>query len=169
MDRSSHAAIEEFVGERLTDHRLTISVAESCTGGFLGHRITNIPGSSRYFMGGVIAYDNEAKVALLGVPRELIEREGAVSREVCLAMARAVRRILQTDVALSITGIAGPGGGTPTKPVGTTYVALVAPGFERCEHYVWQGDRASNKVRSTEAALRLLQDYLEELDRETVR
>jgi len=141
---------------------LTLATAESSTGGLLAHRITNVPGSSSYYLGGLVAYANEAKEALLGVRRETLVAFGAVSEPVAREMARGARRSIGADVGISVTGIAGPGGGTPEKPVGLAYVGLSAPGADRCERHVWQGDRLANKERTAEAALRFLLDYLEE-------
>jgi PncC family amidohydrolase len=152
--------MESVVGELLRQQRLTLAVAESCTGGLIGHRLSNVPGSSEYFLGDVVPYSYEAKERLLGVPHDVIAREGVVSEAVALAMARGVRRLLDADLALGVTGIAGPGGGTPTKPVGLVYIALVTPQGERVVRYVWPGDRLSNKQQSAEAALALLRDYL---------
>ncbi|RME87834.1 MAG: CinA family protein [Anaerolineae bacterium] len=155
------APLEVRLGDLLRARSLTLAVAESCTGGLLGDRITNVAGSSDYFLGGVIAYANRVKEEVLGVPAETLEREGAVSRETVLAMARGVRRLLGADVALSVSGIAGPGGGTPEKPVGTTWIALSAPEGAWARRFRWQGDRLENKALSAEAALRLLLSYLE--------
>jgi PncC family amidohydrolase len=141
---------------------LSLATAESSTGGLLAHRITNAPGSSAYYLGGFVAYANEAKEALLGVRRETLIAFGAVSEAVAREMARGVRRCLGADVGISVTGIAGPGGGTPEKPVGLAYVALSAPGADLCERHVWQGDRLANKEQTAEAALRLLLDFLED-------
>ena len=152
--------LEEKVGELLSQRGWTLAVAESCTGGLLGHRITNVSGSSGYFEGGIISYSNEAKEAVLGVPREILIEHGAVSRETALAMARGARRLLSTDLAVSVTGIAGPGGATAEKPVGLAYIALAAEGAELCDKHVWQGDRAANKEQSAEAALKLILQYL---------
>ncbi len=154
------STLENEVGERLRARGMTLAVAESCTGGLLGSRITDVPGSSDYFAGGVIAYSNRAKESVLGVPADLLARHGAVSREVALAMARGARRLLGADVALSTTGIAGPTGGTPEKPVGLVYVALAAGDREECERHVWPGDRVENKRLSAEAALSLLKRHL---------
>jgi len=126
----------------------------------IGHRLTNVAGSSRYFIGSVVAYAYEAKEIILGVDHELIAREGAVSADVVLAMARGVRRLLSTDIGLAVTGIAGPGGATPAKPVGLTYIALTTPGTEIVRRYLWSGDRESNKAASAEAALTLLYEHL---------
>lgn len=154
--------LESQVGELLGRHGLTLATAESCTGGLIAHRLTNIPGSSSYFVGGVVAYAYEAKEALLGVRRETLMQYGAVSEQVALEMARGVRQRLGADLGLSVTGIAGPGGGTPEKPVGLTYIALVGPQGERCERHTWPGDRWENKTLSAEAALRLLLTYLQD-------
>jgi len=156
-------SVEEHVGQLLVRHHLTLALAESCTGGLIGHRLTNVPGSSTYLVADIVAYAYEAKERLLGVPHDLLLREGAVSEAVVLAMARGVRRAMNVDIGLAVTGIAGPGGATPTKPVGLTYIALVAPGVERVQRHVWSGDRLGNKQQSCEAALRLLLNYLEML------
>jgi len=164
------ATLEAEVVRLLTERGLTLAVAESCTGGLVGHRITGVPGSSACFRGGVIAYHNEVKAALLAVPEDLLEREGAVSEAVALAMARGVRERLGADLGLAVTGVAGPTGGTPEKPVGLVYVAL-SPGANppsaeadaagaRSRRYLWSGDRWQNKERSAEAALQLLKEYL---------
>ena len=116
--------LEEVVGNLLTLNNMTLSTAESCTGGLLSHRITNVPGSSSYFLEGVISYSNEAKSEILGVPMELIESHGAVSAPVVEAMAKGVRRVSGSDIGIGISGIAGPGGGTLEKPVGTVYIGL---------------------------------------------
>jgi PncC family amidohydrolase len=152
--------LEKEVGELLKKLGLTLAVAESCTGGLLAHRITNIPGSSDYFMGGVVAYSNQVKNALLKVSEETLSTHGAVSRETAIQMAKGVRELLGTDIGIGITGIAGPGGATPTKPVGLVYVALSAPDHEECHQFLWQGHRIQNKRLSTEAALKMLLDYL---------
>src|SRR5439155_19007605 len=120
-------------------------------------------GSSAYLLGGVIAYHDALKMALLGVPPALIREYGAVSAECALAMAQGARNVTGSDIGLSVTGIAGPSGGTPAKPVGTVYIGIAAPGVERVEHFLWQGDRLHNKKRSAEAALELLITYLTEV------
>jgi PncC family amidohydrolase len=159
MDDSAQD-LEEKVGELLSQRGWTLAVAESCTGGLVGHRITNVSGSSAYFEGGVISYSNEVKEHVLGVPLETLIDHGAVSKETVLAMARGVRRLLGTDVAVSITGIAGPTGGTPEKPVGLVYIGLAAEDAESAEKHIWAGDRESNKAQTAEAALKLLFSYL---------
>jgi PncC family amidohydrolase len=151
---------EEEIISRLVEQGRTVAVAESCTGGLIGHRLTQVPGSSAAFLGGVIAYHNAVKERVLGVPAELLEREGAVSEATALAMAEGARRLLGTDLALAVTGIAGPSGGTDDKPVGLTYVALAGPGSSTCERHLWQGEREANKESSAEAALALLRRYL---------
>ncbi len=152
--------LEEHIGILLRQRRWKLALAESCTGGLLGHRITNVPGSSDYFLGGIIAYAYEAKVRLLGVRWETLQKYGAVSRETVLEMAHGVRQRLGAEVALSISGIAGPGGGTPEKPVGTTWIGLIAPNAEQAKRFLFSGDREGNKHQAVEAALRLLLDYL---------
>ena len=153
-------ALEVIVGLLLKQRGLTLAVAESCTGGLLGYYITNIPGSSAYFEGGVIAYSYEAKERVLNVPGDVLARYGAVSPQTAMAMARGVRHLLQVDLALSITGIAGPTGATPEKPVGLVYVALSSAHGEKCRRYVWQGDRQQNRELSARAALELLHEHL---------
>lgn len=157
----NEVTLEEIVGQFLVEQKLTLSVAESCTGGLITHRLTNVPGSSNYLLGGVVAYSYDAKERVLGVRHDTLYEHGAVSQETALEMARGVRRLLGSDVALAVTGIAGPSGGTPEKPVGLVYIALSARDFERCERYVWSGDRLQNKQQSSEAALKLLREYLE--------
>jgi PncC family amidohydrolase len=137
---------------------LTVVTAESCTGGLVAHELTEIPGSSGYFLGGVVAYADTTKRAGLGVPAELLERHGAVSAQVARAMADGARRRLGADLAVAITGIAGPGGGSDAKPVGLTYVAVSAGDspVELVRRYAWAGDRAANKRASAAAAIELL-------------
>ncbi|HSN74768.1 MAG TPA: CinA family protein [Anaerolineae bacterium] len=158
--QANHLA--QQIGDRLRSQHLTLAVAESCTGGLLGDQITDVPGSSNYFLGGVLAYSNQVKQGLLGVRAGTLETHGAVSPQCAAEMAQGVRRLLGSDVALSVTGIAGPGGGTDGKPVGLTYIHLSAPGCECGLRAVWPGDRRANKVDTALAALRLLLDYLEE-------
>ena len=153
--------LEETLGPLLIARRLTLAVAESCTGGLIGHRLTNVPGSSEYFLGGLIAYSYLAKEKLLGVQHDTLETFGAVSEQTVREMARGARRVLGADLGVAVTGIAGPGGATPDKPVGLTWIALSAPDFERAERRVWTGNREANKQASAEAALRLVLDYLE--------
>ncbi|MFC2030221.1 CinA family protein [Chloroflexota bacterium] len=154
--------IEQQVGELMERQGLTLATAESSTGGLVANRITNAPGSSAYYLGGFVAYANEAKEALLGVRRETLVSFGAVSEQTAREMARGARRSIGADVAISVTGIAGPGGGTSVKPVGLAYVALSAADADLCERHVWQGDRLANKEQTADAALRLLVTYLQD-------
>lgn len=153
-------ALEVSAGELLGQRGLRLAAAESCTGGLLSHLITNVPGSSTYFMGGVISYSNEAKVRLLGVRWSTLEKYGAVSQETVLEMASGVRKSLAADIGLSISGIAGPGGGTPEKPVGLTWIGLSTTGVDNAWSYTWSGDRLQVKEQSARQALQLLIDYL---------
>jgi nicotinamide-nucleotide amidase len=155
--------LEERVGQMLLSRHYTLAVAESCTGGLVGHRLTNIAGSSAYYLGGVVAYAYDAKERLLDVNHNTLYDFGAVSEQTAREMARGVRRALGADVGVSVTGIAGPGGGLPGKPVGLTWVALSARDVELAEQYIWTGDRASNKAQSAEAVLKMVLAHLESL------
>ena len=147
------------------DRRLTLSTAESCTGGLVAHLITEVAGSSRYFRGGVVSYSNEAKLELLEVPREVLEAHGAVSAQVARAMAEGAAQRFGSDLAIAVTGIAGPDGGTPAKPVGLTYVAVRAPAGTEVRRYQWAGDRSANKRESAEAALKLVLEMIDGMTR----
>jgi len=153
--------LAETIGELLRRNGLRLAVAESCTGGLIGHWITNVPGSSTYYMGSVTAYAYEAKVRMLGVRWETLEKYGAVSKETVLEMARGVRKALAADIGISVSGIAGPGGGTADKPVGLTWIGLSAQDVDEAWAYHWKGDRLQVKERSAAQALRLLMAYLE--------
>ena len=155
-------SVEVQIGHLLRKRELKLALAESCTGGLIGDRVTNVPGSSEYFLGGIVAYAYEAKVALLGVSWDTLNTKGAVSQETVLEMARGARRILNTDIAVSVTGIAGPGGGTPEKPVGTTWIGLVAKEGEWTRLFQFSGNREQNKISSANAALQTLLDYLQD-------
>ena len=153
--------IEEEVGALLAERRLTIAVAEACTAGLVGSMLCSVPGSSRYFYGGVIAYTGGSKTKVLGVPEELLESKGAVSPEVAAEMARRTRHLLGTDVGISTTGTAGPTGGTSDKPVGRFYVAIAAgDGYESIKELHWNGDRNANREHTAWAALDLVKTYL---------
>jgi PncC family amidohydrolase len=152
--------LEVLVGELLRQRGLRLAVAESCTGGLISHLLTNVAGSSTYYVGSVTAYAYEAKVRLLRVSWETLEKYGAVSAETVIEMARGVRLALAADIGLAVSGIAGPSGGTPEKPVGTTWIGLSSPREEFARHYLWSGDRLANKEQSAEATLQLLVDYL---------
>jgi PncC family amidohydrolase len=144
----------------LTDRKLTLATAESCTGGLIAHRLTNVSGSSAYFLGGIVSYSNEAKAQLLGVGQGTLETQGAVSEATAIEMARGVRRVFSADIAVSVTGIAGPGGGTPEKPVGLAWIGLSTHEGERAQKFIWDQDREGNKAESAEAALQMVWDYL---------
>lgn len=149
------------VGLLLSQCGLTLALAESCTGGLIAHQVTNVPGSSAYFLGGVVSYANSSKAGVLGVSQATLDERGAVSEETASAMARGARELFRSDVAVSVTGIAGPTGGTEFKPVGLVYIALDAAGFHTCEKHVWPGaSRIDTKRRSAQAALELLVRYL---------
>ena len=151
---------ENILGQLLTDAGLTLAVAESCTGGLIGHRITNVAGSSHYFLGGVVAYSYDAKERILGVDHDDLYDYGAVSEEVARGMARGVRRLFGADLSVAVTGIAGPGGGLPGKPVGLVYIAVSARNDLRCERFVWGNDREENKALSADMALKMLVEHL---------
>lgn len=152
--------LETAIGLLLRARHLTLAVAESCTGGLVGHRISRVAGASEYFLGGVIAYAYSAKENLLGVPAATLADYGVVSAETARAMARGVRRALGAEVGVSVTGIAGPGGAQPGKPVGLTWIGLSAGDTEAAQRFVWAGDRAANQEQSAEAALQILHEYL---------
>ena len=154
-------SLEFLVGQHLREKGLGLTTAESCTGGLIADRITNVPGSSEYFRGGIVAYAYEAKVALLHVSWDTLQTYGAVSKETVLEMARGARMALDADIGVSVSGIAGPGGGLPEKPVGTTWIGLSTSEGEWARKFLWEGDRIQNKALSAEAALQLLLDYLE--------
>jgi PncC family amidohydrolase len=161
--------LARYVYERFVKRRLTLATAESCTGGLIGHLLTSVPGSSEYYIGGVIAYSNRVKQALLGVPEQVLRSVGAVSRECAEAMAKGARERFATDYAVATTGIAGPGGGTATKPVGLVYVACAGPHGVVVEEHRFTGDRWQNIELSAEAALRLLLDQVQVADRSAMR
>jgi PncC family amidohydrolase len=158
--RKMKNSLEFRIGDLLRARGLTLATAESCTGGLVADRITNIPGASDYFVGGIVAYANSVKIHTLGVSPATIERCGAVSRETVLEMARGARTMLNADIAVSVSGIAGPGGGLPGKPVGTTWIGLSARDGEWARVFCWDGDRIANKTISAESVLQMLLDYL---------
>ncbi len=155
--------LESEIGDLLRARGLKLATAESCTGGLVADRITDVPGSSDYFLGGFVAYAYEAKVATLGVSWDTLRAHGAVSRQTVLEMARGARKALGADLAVSVSGIAGPGGGLPNKPVGTTWFGLVAPDGEWTQLFQFEGDRLQNKSASAEAALHMVVNYLQGL------
>ncbi len=161
---TSGESMEEVIGRQLTESGRTLAVAESCTAGMLGMHITRVPGSSAYFKGGILCYSNEAKMALCGVPAELLEGHGAVSAEVAEALAQGVRKSLNSSIGLSITGIAGPGGGSPEKPVGLVFIG-VSDGIQtKSRHRIMPGDRESIRERSTYLALSWLRRFLKQTE-----
>jgi len=154
--------IEVIIGRLFRKRGWRLSIAESCTGGLIGHRITNVPGSSDYFDGGVITYSNDAKIELLKVPEETIVTYGAVSRQTAVAMAEGIRKLRGIEVGIGVTGIAGPAGGTEAKPVGLVYIALSSPVRVECKEFRFDGDREMIKLQASEAALNMIRGLLEE-------
>ena len=157
---SDGRTVDDVVADGLREHGLTLAVAESCTGGLLGARLTERPGSSDYFLGGVISYADEVKIGLLDVPAGLLARHGAVSEEVAGAMAAGARAATGSDYALAVSGVAGPDGGTPEKPVGLVYVACDGPRRTNVVRGLYPGDRASVRDYSVSTALHLLRREL---------
>lgn len=157
---ASDESMEEVVGRMLKDSGQTLAVAESCTSGMLGMYVTRVPGSSAYFKGGILCYSNEAKARLCGVPAELLERHGAVSAPVAEALASGVREALRSSIGLSITGIAGPGGGSPEKPVGLVYIGFCDGRRTLSRHRIMPGDRETIRERSCYLALSWLRRLL---------
>jgi nicotinamide-nucleotide amidase len=152
-------AMEEVVARALTENRATIAVAESCTGGLLAERLTNIPGSSIYFLGGVVCYSNELKSSLVDVPAELIESKGAVSPEVALALADGIRKRTGATIGVGVTGIAGPGGGTPEKPVGLVHIGIADERGPRERRFQFPGDRERIRMHASQTALDSVRRY----------
>jgi nicotinamide-nucleotide amidase len=157
--------LEGVTGELLRRHRWTIAVGESCSGGLLASRLTDVPGSSEYFERAAVCYSNRAKSDWLGVPPALINAHGAVSEPVALAMAQGARRAARASVGVGITGIAGPGGGTAEKPVGTVAIAVSTPVGERVRTFRFVGGREMVKFQSTQAAMNMLRLLILEIDR----
>jgi len=156
-------ALAACVGRALLARAARLAVAESCTGGLVGSRVTGVPGSSRYLLGGVVAYHNNAKTALLRVPRRMLGRFGAVSAPVAAAMARGARKLFNAEIAVAVTGIAGPHGGSVGKPVGLVYVAVCGFGRTRCRGVCFAGDRQRVREQAADLALIMLLDHLEEV------
>lgn len=155
-------SLEQMIGKHLLQRGWRLALGESCTAGLVGHRITQVPGSSQYFLGGVIAYSNYAKQTLLRVSPQTLSTHGAVSEQAALEMACGARRALDAEVGLSVTGIAGPDGGSQEKPVGLTWIAISTPDKDRTICNVWPGDREQNIADSADAALALLLETLQE-------
>ncbi|HEY1303092.1 MAG TPA: competence/damage-inducible protein A [Vicinamibacterales bacterium] len=152
--------LEEIVGELLVERGLRIGVAESCTGGLITSRLTDVPGSSRYVDASIVTYSNDSKHDLLGVPSALIERHGAVSEPVAIAMADGIRRRAPADIGVGVTGIAGPSGGTPEKPVGTVVIAVATASDQRVRTFRFHGERAQVKFQAVQSALDMVRRML---------
>ena len=152
--------LEQVVGDLLVERQKTLAVAESCTGGLLGTRMTQVPGASRYFVGGIIAYSNEVKITRLGVPRETIDRFGAVSAETAASMAVGAARVVGADIGVAITGVAGPTGGSEEKPVGTVFIGLSAGDRETVRRFSMGTDRHIVRERSATAAIEMIRREL---------
>lgn len=152
--------LENVVGKMLIERNLTLSTAESCTGGLLGHRLTNAPGSSRYYLGGVNSYSNDMKINVINVNKKILDKYGAVSKEVSIEMSKGVRALLKSDIAISITGIAGPGGGTKEKPVGLVYITLIHNDIIKNKEFTFFKDRLLNKKLSSQVALNMIRIHL---------
>jgi nicotinamide-nucleotide amidase len=157
-------ALEQEVGGLLRQEGLTLGLVESATGGLISHLITGVPGSSDYYKGSVTAYSNQVKISLVGVAKGTIERHGAVSPQVAEEMAQGGRRLLEVDICLADTGVAGPGGATPGKPVGLFYIGLSHKGGTFSRRHIFKGSRVRNKQSAAEAALSWLKEYLLELE-----
>lgn len=151
---------EEAVGRLLKKSGCALSVAESCTGGLLSHKITNIPGSSDYFMGGIVAYSNDLKKKILKVPGGTLRKFGAVSKETAIAMARGAQENMGSDIAAAITGIAGPTGGSKAKPVGTVFIAIADKKSAGCRRFLFRGKRHAVKLAASNNALKMLIEFL---------
>ncbi|MDO8885431.1 competence/damage-inducible protein A [Candidatus Oleimmundimicrobium sp.] len=152
--------LEKVIGELLRKRKQTLSVAESCTGGLLSNRITNISGSSDYFQGGIVSYNNDVKSAVLGVPREILKNYGAVSSQTAKAMAKGVAQICDTDISVALTGIAGPAGGSKDKPVGTVFIALWSKKDTYCGKFQLSGLREEIKWEASQKALEIIRSFL---------
>jgi nicotinamide-nucleotide amidase len=155
-------SLAQSIGKLLNEQHLTLGLAESCTGGMVASYVTDIAGASEYFEGAIVAYSNQVKERVLGVPASTLERHGAVSAETVVAMAKGARKVLHVDVAVAITGVAGPSGGTLDKPVGLTYIGLCSARGELWRKYIWKGDRRQNREQAARAALELLKEHLEQ-------
>ncbi len=153
--------IEHTVAHILTRKKLTLSIAESCTGGLVSHSLTNIAGSSKFFICGISAYSNETKIKILGVSADTIKKHGAVSKETALELANNVRHLTKTNVGIGITGIAGPGGASAIKPVGTVFIAIAVGHHEYFKKFLFKGSRTKIKTQAKDAALYLLKECLQ--------
>lgn len=156
---------EEAIAVLMKKYRLTLAVAESCTGGLVSNKITDVPGSSEYFRGGIIAYSNDLKEQMLDVPQKILKKFGAVSKETAAAMARGARKNANADIGIAITGIAGPTGGSRLKPVGTVFIAVSDKKNEECRKFLFKGKRQAIKLSASNTALLLLKKFLERAGR----
>ena len=155
------ASIEEEVGQLLKEKGLTIAVGEACTAGLIGSMLCSVPGSSSYFYGGIIAYTGGSKAGVMGISQETLDQEGTVSESIALEMARSARRLLKTDLGVSTTGVAGPGGGSSGSPIGFFYIGVSAGDtYEEAKELQWSGDRNANREHTAWAALDLVKSYL---------
>ena len=152
--------IENIIGDLLKEKKLTLSTAESCTGGLIADRLTNIPGSSAFFLGGIIAYSNDVKISDLGVSEKILNKKGAVSSDVAKDMAKGIRQKYNTNIGLSTTGIAGPEGGSIDKPVGLVYIGLSTEDREESFKFNFSISRKKNKLMFSQGALNILREYL---------
>jgi PncC family amidohydrolase len=155
--------LEQEVARLLLSLKMTVAVAESCTGGLICHRLTNISGSSDYLERGVVTYSNRSKIELLGVPEQVIKEHGAVSEACVRAMAAGIKRLSGTDLGLAVSGIAGPTGGTPDKPVGTVHLALAWNEDVECWKYLFEGSRGEIKQKASEQALMQIREHIKSL------
>jgi len=153
--------IEKRIGKMLKERGLKIAVAESCTGGLISSRITDISGASDYFEAGITTYSNESKIRLLNVPEDIIDRYGAVSEETAKAMAEGVKKTVHADIGVSVTGIAGPTGGTEGKPVGTVFIGLATKKATYVRKFFFDGNRLEIRRKTSDAALMFVEEYLE--------
>ena len=160
---------EEGIGPLLRRRKATLSVAESCTGGLVAHRITNVAGSSDYFEMGIVSYSNRSKVELLGIPKRDIDRYGAVSHQVAEQMGRGIRLRAKTDIGLATTGIAGPQGGTRETPVGTVFIGLDHEGGTEVREFHFRGNREEIKEKASRKSLEMLTHYLIEMDKKACK
>ena len=163
-DGATLADLSTRLGGRLTERGLHVTTVESCTGGLVSHLITEVPGSSAYFVGGFVTYSDQLKFEVVGVPHDVLAAHGAVSAQVAMAMASGGRQRTGAELAVAVTGIAGPDGGSAAKPVGLTYVAVADGVGVAVRRHVWSGDRSDNKRRSAAAALGLLLERIDAAD-----
>jgi len=161
MMTGGNPALEEQIGTLLRKHGKTISIAESCTGGLISHRITNIPRSSNYYDCSVIAYGNKSKIDILHVSPETLKKFGAVSRQTAIEMAQGIKQVGGSDLGLAVTGRAGPGGGTPKKPVGLVYICLASDESVVCEEFRFKGKREEIKLQASEDALEMIKKHFQ--------